>query len=574
MNSFDEENNSMRKIESLIANKFLRKEEKNLVLLLLLTRTNSQCINSVFNRELFIYSSALVKTNRKILIRLVSKLVIELENKNDLDWTLMAKAFLGTMKHHQSVDKCVFEAVTHCFIVDESCNIDNDDLNIVWERFQRRKCASSSTSESEGISDHHWIFVEEIINQLICDGVDEDGDKFDCSELVLCLLQGSGPALCAKSMVTPLWYEEVIKFVVSRDLDSPECSKTSWQELVFACAKSLCNRSESRNLMNTSSSKGLCDLVTLHLGSPTSNLRLQAWQACSVLVTSFGWSWTEFDFQPKVSSHFCVWTRLAVGEYNLQLEHAAAAEPQLCDEVILEACGNVITASMRELVQEADACEKGMKSLTPEILLHLRQSFFECLKLTIAFFCLETAPPFNTTATKVLGSLLSEFSIWDDLGDCVKCEDVLFSVRKATNNKGIEMMPALATIFVAAEESPKRIEDMRAAGLFREELFVYFEWFFRHAAYSNPGFIQWACLATTSYCAMAEQPEEHISTLRKLILLWIETILQNNIQKCQGIYLRSAVDCYMLLTGDKVLHQPVRSTINTAMQRVLFCQVE
>lgn len=569
MSSKAKGNNSIKKINGLIANPFVKREEKNLVALLLLTRTNSQCINSVLNRELFTYCTKLVKTNRTCFLRLVSTLVVELQNKDGLDWTLMTESFFGVIKSQKTVDKNVFEAIAHCCIMDEYFKIENSHLNILWDLFQQHE-KDCSLEKSKEISQNHWMLLEEIIEHML----DKNRNEDDCTELMLCLLHSYGPSLCSKSKLPPLWFEKVVNFVVSMDVNTTEASKVSWQDLVFSCAKSLRCSSESIKQIELSCSKGLCDLITANLGCPTSMLKRQVWQACAILVTSFGWSWTEFNNKPKLSSHLCIWTRLAVGEYKLQLEHASMLKSLLYDEIILEACGHVIMASIGEMIAEADSREEGKKCFTPEMLLHLRQSFLECMRLTIEFICSEIPRPPNTSVTKVLASFLSEFSIWDDLSESVKCEKVLFSVNKTLESKNLEMMPALAMIFVSAEESSERVQNIRTAGLFGDQLLIYFESFFSRAVYSHPEYIEFACVALTSYFTLANYPKEHGVTLKNSILLWIEKRLQTDFQNCKGCHLRCALDCYMFLTGDDILPQHALSITKEAMHRASISQAE
>jgi hypothetical protein len=571
----DEHELVQEKIKSLLINEDLRHDERNLVVLTLLTRSNFAQIDAMamVSTKLFNFCIRLVRMNHPSFTRLASRCVSLLKRKRvDTDgcayaynWEEMVQTLLTAIEHRShlhlpidTTDAHLIHALAHSLETDNSVSWNSHQFDMIWERLRRvvaYPADNENDNEETTASDDvgaHTRFMDQTIDRLLQDDTDDETQDNAWMHSFIHLWHTNASRLCRAYTSPPAWYEAMLLFVVSKDSNLNTQTKTAWHDLIFQSTNSLVIHTSNLNFTNTLVAQALADLLMVHLGSPQSDLQSRAWETCSLLVSRHGWDWIpkSKNSYATQASHLCTWTRLAAGEYRIQLGLVCMEDPKAFDNQTLNASGHVVVSALRRLVQEATTLDDGRQiALDPEALLHLRQSFLDTLQSTISYFAIASSP--MVTTCKVLGSLLGEFSIWDGMPDGTTTEEVLLAVNKCICADVVDMMPCLANMFASTEEDSERMQSLRTAGILGDKLEAYYADFWTDAASKHIDFVPWACAATENWFSLASPPMKQRRSLAKHILGWIKKSLEEGITASVANPLLSAVGCYVVLMGDR-----------------------
>jgi hypothetical protein len=584
------------KVKCLLDNKDLKDDERNLTVLVLLARTHhehgsatNKNVNDVdsngatsttsmatlFPLHLFNFCIRLVNTNQESFIRLVSLVVSSCLDRrrpsNSYNWHALTQALLGAIRHRSSnlmrdnkTDADILNCLLHCMICSKSTDTSSismctEDFEIIWERFrphlnQPVEDSAADTKALPVVVDPYWRFMEDTIRSSHNDDKQDQLSPENAWKLPFVNLWHKH---ASDEIKLPSWYESMVMIVVSSKWDLPNETRIASQEMVFQITKSIAMVINSPlDFNNSSVAQGLADLITAHVGSSQSDLRLEAIETCSVLVSNHGWSWIPSHDNRKLgqASALCTWTRLAAGEFRIQLEIACDDESTLSfQESALEASGRIIVAAMGALAQEARNVDEGLDlTIDPEALMHLRQSFFSTLQATVSYFELVSIP--RVAPSRVLGSLLSEFSVWDDdMPDGVTDEVVLHAIEKAMGTGAIEMLPCLVNLLASAQEDAAKETSIRETGILGNNLADYFTNFWGDGAFVHKDYVALACSAVESWFSLASPAAKKTRPLAKQIIQWIKTtISESGISDSTATALMSAVGCYVVLMGDRM----------------------
>lgn len=576
-----------KKIKRLLNNHDLKDDERNLVALALLAKTNMRLegvmsadaldqenqqkqragpgsTSNLLSLHLFNFCIRLIRSNQESLMQLASTVVCLLERGCVYNWNGMTQALLAAIKHRSDGELCLdqidvnlLRCLLHCVAVDNDIFLGASHFEVVWKRFKR--CVdkpSYDNFESKVCLDPHRRFMEETLA-----GFHEASDE---SKKIPSEDAWKQPfidlwhviALRNPSVATlPLpWYESMVLTTVSSNWQIPLQTRMASHAMVFQATKTVAIFSSNFQLSNPSVAQGLVDLIMAHLGSSQSKLRLNVVELCSILVSGHGWGWIPSSERKLTqASHLCTWTRLAAGELRLQLEIACDGESSLFEAIALEASGLIIVAAMELLSQEAKNADDGLDlTLDPEALLHLRQSLYNAVQATVNYFEITVNP--KQAPSKVLGLLLREFSIWDDdMPDGVTTESMLLAVRKAMCVGIVEMMPCLANLLASAAEDEDKEEHLRKAEVLADSLDTYFVKFWTDEAFTHKDAVSSACSAVESWFLLLDPTPMQTRSLAKHIILWIEaTVSQPAIDSSAATPLMAAVGCYVVLMGDRL----------------------
>lgn len=550
----------LQKIQALLVNYNLKSDERSLVVLLLLTRVKcaEQLVidNIIGSRGILCFIIRLLRSNHPTFARLACRCITRLQ-RCQCDWIIIARTLLNVIHDRTNLpmgtaDEDLLHALVSCVQMDESIKISAHDFDSIWQRFTTGTRIPDSAKEYEAYSAAtvgHWRFIDQSLEQVL---QHEDVNTWMVSFLRLWEL--SAPEICRTLTSVPQWFQSLLLSIVS--IDSNLTPKNQWHAMMFQSTISMAVYTPALNFFCPQVANALADIIMVHLGSPQSDLRSHAWDACSILVSQHGWSWIPQPCGSRrltKSSHLCTWTRLAAGEYRIQLGLISAEFGTSFQHDTLNACGLVVASALRRVIEEATTVDSGKHlTLDADAILHLRRSFSDTLQSSIIYVAGEAIP--ITTPCKVLGSLLGEFSIWDELPEGTTVEQALLAVKNCISNDVVEIIPWLVKVLDSEELQGKRVQSLASVGILGDRLPAYFADYWRENAFRDVEFIPWACAAIENWLCITNPKMAQRKNVAKEILRWMDKILGNGVPDAVDTdAVSSAVGCYVVLVGG---HRP------------------
>ena len=550
------------KIKALLANDDLKCDEGNLVVLTLWSRVKGAdhlvIDNMMGSNGIFCFIIRVIQSNHPSFVRLACRCVLGLRRRQ-YDWIRMAQTLLTAMEYRTHLrtgktDGDLLHALVRCVEMDESNKSRGHYFDCIWQRF----CTGTLMQEADSPKDDnmlttaiddHWQFVDQSIDQVL-----RREDEHAWMNSFLHLWSLVAPELCRTLTFVPEWYRSFLLSIVSIDSNPTRCNHC--HAMVFQFTIAMAALMSDFKFTCRQAEKALADLIIAHIGSPESDLRPHAWEALSILVSRHGWNWISNpdDNRPlTIASRICIWTRLAAGEYRIQLECVCANYGTSLQNDTLNACGIVIVSALRKVLEEAATLDSGKPTtLDAEAILHLRQSFHDTLQSSISYVASEGFP--MLAACKVMGSLLGEFSIWDELPDGTAVDEVLLAISNCIANNIVQIMPCLANVLDSEGLQGERIQSITSAGILGDRLPSYFSHYWREHAFRDIVTIPLACTAIENWHSIADPTMEQRSIVANEILRWVEKALEKGVtDSIDADAVKSAVGCYVVVLGD---HRP------------------
>ena len=179
-------------------------------------------------------------------------------------------------------------------------------------------------------------------------------------------------------------------------------------------------------------------------------------------------------------SYFCTVVRLMAGEWRIQLGRLLVDEPinsrdgndavsAMC-RVLSDYCG-IAVAALQEVMRIATAAEEsGSLTVSPDALLHIRESFRDVLHSCIDFYNnnnnnSDTSNDINTrrrmdgeddptvSIARVFGAIMAEFSVWEELPTGTTVEEGITAMTRACRQHFTGMLPGLLATFALSDGS-------------------------------------------------------------------------------------------------------------------------
>jgi hypothetical protein len=561
-----------KKIDALLSNDDLQVDERLLVALTLQVRFPTTVVDSPV---LFHFCIRLLRTNHPTFVRLASRWVSCLHpNHHEYNGKIMAETLLVAIQDRthlpiDAVDDDLIHALGHLLEMDNSILNDIRDFDTIWHRIVTGTSTTSNQNDpppEETSSSPHWRFMDQTIAQML-----QHEDTSTWMHSFLCLWESMAPKLCKSITSTPNWYDSMLLFLVSNEQNLK--TNHDWHGMVFKSTNALFTACTTNlTFPNVNVANALADIIMVHLGSPQSTLNSQAWATCSILVSRNGWDWLPEPIMDRPcllteKSHLCTWTRLAAGEFRIQLGLRCTEPSNAFHDEALQASGLVVMAALRRALQESELLQDDVHPATLDVgaILHLRHSFLDTLQSAICYFSIDSSP--MSSVGRVLGSLLAEFCIWDEMPHGTTPYEALLAVRKCMSIGIVEIMPCLATI-VAPEllRNSERMQSLESAGIFDDEWETYFSRFWTETLFHNEEYIPYACNAIESWVLIATPTMKKRTRLATKILGWIKTILTDGVADSLGAtLLQSAVGCYVVLLGVKPPSEEEAAVIKLAL---------
>ena len=169
----------------------------------------------------------------------------------------------------------------------------------------------------------------------------------------------------------------------------------------------------------------------------------------------------------------------------------------------MSACGLVVVSALCRVLEEAANFDSGEPTtLDTEAILHLRQSLNDTLQSSISYVASEELPTLATC--KVMGSLLGEFSIWDELPNGTAVYEALLAMSNCMANNVVEIMPCLFNVFDSEGPHGGRMQMITSAGMLGDRLPAYFSHYWRERAFHDVASIPLACRAIENWDFIAD----------------------------------------------------------------------
>jgi hypothetical protein len=308
-----------------------------------------------------------------------------------------------------------------------------------------------------------------------------------------------------------------------------------------------------------------------HSGS----LRALAWQTVIGIVDECGWGWM-FPTTSSVSSYdgklgcgttLCTWIRLTSGEWRIQLQAETSNSSSTGIHATTLPVGN---ACARMLMNVVDFCvelhEKSRMNLSPDAIVHLRQSLEDSLVTTVEYLNTRREHKsdglFSAVAIRLLGSLLRETDIWSLLEKDQWTSQTVIECLKNLLGNGTDysLLPGLVNVLAAADSDP--VKQSQIACLW-DPLLDYLEGFWQSHNEDNlaqwllelDDTVAWACSCTEFWADGDVQTCNNTIPNKRRLQLSVVEFIQNVLPMSLPMarlqsYLSLAVGCYMTLSKE------------------------
>jgi hypothetical protein len=577
------------KIDSLLQSS--SSAEAKLVAVVLLTRlTCSLAMQDVVNRHPdllpFIASSTkqLWRHQHEVFPRLFCQVVSRLSmdassSSSSLENALLLLQEILSNRLDEplaNLDVDVLLALEHCL---DALRLDPHNLHqqqqqassvmeLIWNRFDRVLISKTvptpiapipkETSENNYSNTADWQMMIQTL-EAVLHTTEELDLILPFQTVVITIWQRHGPWSCSQQPCAVSWYLPLLGST------SAVLRTTEWHAILLTCTQQLTK-------IPTDAFKPLWILILAYIGShhDDSNMRLLSWTTAAHLIDTMGWDWMAFRNETNIGGasaalglqkHPCTVIRLASGEWRLQLTNMCL-EPKH-ESPLLDPCGRVIVAAFEYLLQQPH-------QMSPDALLHVRHSFQDVHHATVSYWTTTmttTVTRIASTATtaRVLGCLLTEFSMWDlspeEATELLQATRVVFVAGVPPSLLlPPDVLPVLVAIMDSAHEDC-HVEALVVSGILEQACWVNYltEFWTRPELTNVEHSILWACQASDLWYAMASPSPKVALPLAKAVLRWIELAEFSSV-------LSAAIGAYVVLMGEKIPSQRDASIIEQALK--------
>jgi hypothetical protein len=371
-----------------------------------------------------------------------------------------------------------------------------------------------------------------------------------------------------------------------------------------------------------------------NVSKSTGNMHLLAWTACAAWVDRMqSYYWTIFDKEASntnpslpagfkmgssskglgAASQLCALVRLASGEWRIQLGyrltkqeeagtslHASSQSTDKDRAGIIQATSQILAVLVIFLGELADALEdrqmrpNKQHSISPDALLHLRDSLEDTLQATSNYLChLSKLSPIprldaeDVVCVQLLGMLLSNFDVFDAQAK-IDTDEILVAVGFAMshcedNQAQAQVITSLLGIMEMAKDDTCRVLLLKERNLLGEDLLSFLQKYWENMIYMTKEFsnfessLPWACQLTETWFSILVQ---HSCDLRiqidplpltRSIIQWLKCILSNQslLSSDKGEVLQalnSAIGCYVALHGQSPPEESEGQVLQCALQ--------
>lgn len=356
-----------------------------------------------------------------------------------------------------------------------------------------------------------------------------------------------------------IWFEWFMGLIQARLLRNNDSSSFRFTLRRNGVAENV-NRFLLANVVSPLSDSGVCG----------NSLRALAWQTTIGIVDECGWKWMlheGHDGKLGVGTILTTWIRLASGEWRIQLQ------AETTDSISTETQGTsppTGNACARMLMKVVDYCvelqEKSTLDISPDAILHLRQSLEDSLVTTVEYLNvrreMDMEGIFSPISVRLLGSLLRESDIWrlQDRNPQTP-QAVIDCLRYILSNRSdYSLLPGLANILADADSDP--IKQSQISCLWNP-LVEFLEGFWRCGGHRNTDewllelddTISWASscseLLADGYFQDGNNTKTNRRRLQLSLVVFIQHILRMTLpMPRQQFYLSLAVGTYMTLSTE------------------------
>ncbi|KAL3939140.1 MAG: hypothetical protein SGBAC_006085 [Bacillariaceae sp.] len=453
-------------------------------------------------------------------------------------------------------------------------------VEIIWDFYTLSSPETGSKEEDPPKDELHqspeWAMMAQTLNTTL---LGSDASYYSAStlnETILAVFQRRGFELVPQSMAPKLlsWVSKS-----RQSLDLPPKLRSLWVEWTLGLFQTLAsNKKIDTILRHTGVPDDLNRLLLAIIVSPTSDsesssthgsLRAMAWQTLVSILETCGWAWA-FRIAPNgklgTGTSLCTWTRLASGEWRLQLQSSESSDVSKLEggeDVIGDATARLLMATTEFIIELS---EKGSVSLFSDAVLHLYQSLEESLMSTVEYITLQRESRivglFATTATRLFGTLLREFDVWTlqkkDAEIAQATIDGLAYLLESSEESCL--FPAIANILEASDSDAPRKRDIVKLW---DPFFSYTERFWETTAskWSQQGstehgqVIPWACTCVEWWIDGAFLESKNTANNRRRIQISVfkfigSAMSSNRVDSQSRSSLSLAVGCYMTLSQE------------------------
>jgi hypothetical protein len=342
-------------------------------------------------------------------------------------------------------------------------------LNYVWEayasvpqRTERGLLASRSVhsefgqggSSGVGSNTSSKQKMKEILNSLLSDGgaMDRERTEENWRRIALCTFELYGQA-ASEELVRKILFWVSIPEHLQEDRQ-PQEMQFDWHEwLMTYVGQHISSCADSNLLLEPTSMAIMQNILLAHVVDPGDGaLRAMAWQTMNAVVCAYGW-----DRCSKLStteSSICVWTRLASGEWRIQLEetHACSATTR----PILDGCGRLVMSVVQYLVQFDERPDR-LIPMDSDALLHLRKSLEEMLYITSEYLKSSNSDSdINPVASQLWSCLFSEI----DMSTLITPEPVIACLQRRLSKYEDDLVLLDVASLLNAAQGDQRAHDI------------------------------------------------------------------------------------------------------------------
>ena len=574
--------------------------EAKLVAVVLLTRlTCSMEMQHVVNRHsdllAFIASSSTQQQQQqqwkhphdvfvRLFCRIVSRLSME-ASSSLVQNALLLKEMLSNRLDEPitNLDVDILLALEHCLdgLGLDTHNIQQQQqqqlassvMEIIWNRFDKvliKKTAPTplipipiENSENNHGNNDDWQMMIQTLETILI-SYEEPDLIVQFETMAVTIWQRHGPWTCSQQPCAVSWYLPLLGST------SAVIRTTEWHGILLTCTQHMTK-------IPTDAFKPLWNLILAYIGShhDDSNMRMLSWTTAAHLIDTLGWDWMIFSKDTNIGGasaalglqkHPCTMIRLASGEWRLQLTNMCLEPTQ--ESPLLDPCGRVIVAAFEYLLQQPH-------QMSPDALLHVRHSFQDVHHATVSYWTTTMTTDVTNiasaaTTARVLGCLLTEFSIWDsspeEVNELLQATRVVFvAAIPPSLLLPPDVLPVLVAILDSAIEECQ-VEALVESGILEQDCWVNYltEFWTRPELTNVEHSILWACQANDLWYAMASPSPKVALPLAKAVLRWIELAVFSSV-------LSAAIGSYVVLMGEKIPSQRDASIIE---QKLKLCAIQ
>jgi len=528
----------------------------------LLTRLESdELLHDIFDRHdhLCHFMSLLVASKHDVFVRFAC--CVASRFKLQMDWNQLGQQLMELLAHRTQapladVDIWLLSALEHwleALRLSKSIQVEQavEIMDLIWKRFDRIIIYKKTLHRTqETITTEDWQLMVLTLETLL---PSESDLEIQFERTVNKIWLRNGPWICEHEGIVQ-WYLPLLQFGSS---DHP--FRRDWHETIFLCTLAT-NLAKKKNHETINI---IWSLIMAHIGSNSNEhaSRVLAWATAAHVVETSGWMLDEGanrHVPVGANKQMCTLTRLASGEWRIQLGRACFEEVE--ESPCLIHCGRVVMAAFHALLV-SDAT-----TLSPDGLLHLRHSFQDVHHSTVSF--LSIVKKGTETTARVLGCMLTEFSVWDCLYEDLTTDDVLQATGLALETHVPEMLMCMVSIMDSADEKDGTMNSLIKSGILGDPLIGCLTHFWTTAEPHDWNGISWACQTSDLLYSISAPPTIISLKLAKLVLRWIRSAVGNDASTNETftMALSSAVGSYVVLMGDSIPSDQDSSIIKQALK--------